>query len=339
MDNKWLLKFARNVHSQKGEDGIIAKALEVMGASQGWCVEFGAWDGEHLSNTYNLIANQGFSAVLIEGSVDRFRALAEKFRNNPKVTAINTFVGFTERDGLDEILATTAIPLDFDVLSIDIDGNDYHAWKAVSRYRPKLVVIEFNPTIPSVLEFVQKADMSVNHGSSILSLSLLAKEKRYELVAATDYNCFFVPSEYFPLFGIEDNSVEAIRPNEELVSYIFNGFDGTVFVLWKGRVARHALHRVANAARPPSIQTLPGYVRTGNEIPREALSVTEEAPQVGHAITEGITVTAVRATSRRPPRREYGRPEAGCFRPRTRRDVRAAIARELRRLAPPAAQR
>lgn len=241
MDSKWLLKFAHNVHSQKGEDGIIAKALEVMGVNQGWCVEFGAWDGEHLSNTYNLIANQGFSAVLIEGSMDRFRVLAEKFRNNPKVTAINAFVGFTADDGLDKILAATAAPLDFDVLSIDIDGNDYHAWKAVSRYRPKLVVIEFNPTIPSVLEFVQKADMSVNHGSSILSLSLLAKEKGYELVSATDYNCFFVPKEYFPLFNIEDNSVRAIRPNEELVSYIFNGFDGTVFVRGYGRVEWHGV--------------------------------------------------------------------------------------------------
>lgn len=241
VDSKWLLKFAGNVRSQTGEDGIIAKILEVIGTKQGWCVEFGAWDGEHLSNTYNLIANRGFSAVLIEGSANRFRLLTEKFRDNRNVTPLNTFVGFTPEDGLDKILASTAIPLDFDVLSIDIDGNDYHAWKAVGRYRPKLVVIEFNPTIPSVVEFVQKADMSVNHGSSIRSLSLLAKEKRYELVAATDYNCFFVPKEYFPLFGIEDNSVEAIRPNEDLVSYIFNGYDGTVFIRGLGKVEWHGL--------------------------------------------------------------------------------------------------
>jgi hypothetical protein len=241
MDSKWLHAFAHNVHSQKGEDGIIAKVLEVLGTKQGWCVEFGAWDGEHLSNTYNLITNHGFSAVLIEGSASRFGVLTEKFRGNPKVTPINAFVGFTADDGLDKILASTPIPLDFDVLSIDIDGNDYHAWKAVNRYRPKLVIIEFNPTIPSVIEFVQKADMSVNHGSSILSQSLLAKQKGYELVAATDYNCFFVRKEYFPLFGIEDNSVQAIRPNEELVSYIFNGFDGTVFVRGYGRIEWHGI--------------------------------------------------------------------------------------------------
>jgi hypothetical protein len=241
MDSKWLSQYARNVHSQKGEDGIVQKILEVLGTTQKWCVEFGAWDGEHLSNTYNLIANHGFSAVLIEGNAKRHRILVDRFRDNQKVTPVNAFVGFTANDGLDNILASTPIPLDFDVLSIDIDGNDYHAWKAVNRYRPKLVVIEFNPTIPSTVEFVQKPDMSVNHGTSILSMSLLAKEKGYELVSATDYNCFFVPKEHFHLFGIQDNSVQAIRTNEELVTYIFNGFDGTVFIRGYGKVEWHGI--------------------------------------------------------------------------------------------------
>ncbi|HZN25509.1 MAG TPA: FkbM family methyltransferase [Burkholderiales bacterium] len=241
MDDQWLFRHARNVHSQKGEDGIIEKILEVLGTKQGWCVEFGAWDGEYLSNTYNLIANHGFSAVLIEGSAERVGVMTERFRANAKVIPVHAFVGFTPDDGLDKILAATPIPSDFDVLSIDIDGNDYHAWKAVSRYRPKLVVIEFNPTIPSAVEFVQPADMSINQGSSLLSLSLLAKEKGYELIAATEFNGFFVPNEYFSLFGIKDNSVHAIRPNENLVTYIFNGFDGTVFVRGYGKLGWHGV--------------------------------------------------------------------------------------------------
>jgi hypothetical protein len=240
-NSKWLSSFAHDVHSQNGEDGIIGKILELLGSTDRWCVEFGAWDGEHLSNTYNLIANHGFSAVLIEGSAARFSSLVDRHRANPNVLARNAFVGFAAHDGLDSILASTPIPVDFDVLSIDIDGNDYHAWKAVTRYRPKLVVIEYNPTIPSAVEFVQQADMAVNHGSSILSMTLLAKQKGYELVAATDYNCFFVAEKYFPRFGIADNSVEAIRPSERLVSYIFNGFDGTVFVRGYRKVEWHGV--------------------------------------------------------------------------------------------------
>ena len=254
MDGQWLHRFARNVASQNGEDGIIEKVLEIIGPSNGWCVEFGAWDGRHLSNTYHLIANKGFAAILIEGDSERFPVLTERFKDNPRVTPINAFVGFTAGDGLDAILSKTAIPTDFDVLSIDIDGNDYHVWKAVSRYRPKLVVIEYNPTIPSAVEFVQADDMSVNQGSSIRALTSLARHKGYELVAATDWNCFFVRAEYFPQFDIEDNSVEAIRPNEALVSYIFNGFDGTVLMSGHGILEWHGIpydsSRLQHIARP-----------------------------------------------------------------------------------------
>lgn len=254
--SKWLLDHANNVASQNGEDGIIAKILDVLGVSSGWCVEFGAWDGKHLSNTHNLVANRGFSAVLIEGSAARFGDLQATFRGNPRVIALNRYVGFTPADGLDAILAATPIPHDFELLSIDIDGNDYHVWKAVTRYRPKVVVIEYNPTIPSAVQFVQPADMRVNQGTSILSMTQLAREKGYELVSATAHNCLFVTKELFPLFGITDNSVLAIRPDESLVTYIFNGFDGTVFVRGYGRLEWHKVPYVES-----KLQQVPRWLR------------------------------------------------------------------------------
>ena len=103
--NQWLLDHAANVYSQAGEDGVLAKVLEVIGASTKWCVEFGAWDGKYLSNTYNLIESQGFSAVMIEGSAKRHRDLVATFRDNPRVIPLHAFVGFTAQDGLDAILA------------------------------------------------------------------------------------------------------------------------------------------------------------------------------------------------------------------------------------------
>ena len=81
--NQWLLDHAANVHSQAGEDGVLAKVLEIIGASTKWCVEFGAWDGKYLSNTYNLIESQGFSAVMIEGSEKRHGDLVATFRGQP----------------------------------------------------------------------------------------------------------------------------------------------------------------------------------------------------------------------------------------------------------------
>ena len=256
MNNRdnWLLSHAANEYSQFGEDGILQKILDVLGEPIRWCVEFGAWDGRYLSNTYALIEKRGFSAVLIEGSKEKFTELSENFRGNDKVTPINAFVGFGSDDGLDQILARTSIPEEFDLLSIDIDGNDYHVWRAVERYKPRIVVVEYNPTIPTGVEFVQAADIAVNQGSSILSFVELGRRKDYELVCVTERNCIFVRKRYFDLFGIPDNSPHALRPDESLVTWIFCGYDGTVFVRGHGELPWHGIPyseaRMQQVARP-----------------------------------------------------------------------------------------
>ncbi len=228
-ENTWLNKFTKNVTSQNGEDGIIEKILEVINDSDKWCVEFGSWDGIKCSNTFNLIDKKAYHAVLIEGDRRRYEDLLVTFQGSTKVIAINTFVGFDKDDCLDTILRATEIPADFDLLSIDVDGNDYHIWDAVKEYKPKIVVIEFNGTIPPQVEFVQPRDMSITYGSSILSITKLAKSKGYELVAATS-NAIYVDAKYFDLFRIEDNSVEEIWTDRSALTYIFCGYDGTVFL-------------------------------------------------------------------------------------------------------------
>ena len=228
--NTWLLDFARNNTSQHGEDGIIEKVLEVIGEMDKWCVEFGSWDGMHCSNTYSLIKDKGYAAVLIEGSAKRFKDLLKTFEGNDRVHAMNQFVGFEAADSLNTILAETEMPQNFDLLSIDIDGNDYHVWDALKQYKPKVVVIEFNPTIANSVEFVQPRDMSLGQGSSCLSLTKLAKEKGYELVCCTLGNAIYVDSKYFDKFGIEDNSVEVLRKDQSLITHLFCGYEGTVFI-------------------------------------------------------------------------------------------------------------
>ena len=237
----WLNAAARNVTSQAGEDGIIARALEVLPERTQWCVEFGAWDGKHLSNTWDLVQNRDYAAVLIEGEGARVGDIARTYPGNDKVIAVNAWVGFREADGLDSILARTPIPLEFDVLSIDIDGNDWHVWSAVRRYRPKLVVIEHNPTIATEVDFVQPADPRVMQGCSLAALVRLGKEKGYELVATTRFNAIFVDASYFPLFGIADNSPAKLRVDNSLVTHIFCGYDGRVFLRGSCRMPWHGL--------------------------------------------------------------------------------------------------
>ena len=102
--SRWLSDFAASVTSQNGEDGIVAKALSLLPDLNHWCVEFGAWDGVHRSNTANLIRNHDYSAVLIEGDPAKYRELASNYADNPRVIARNQFVGFTSDNNLDREL-------------------------------------------------------------------------------------------------------------------------------------------------------------------------------------------------------------------------------------------
>ena len=247
-----LSRFARDVYSQCGEDGIIEAILERLPERDGWCVEFGAWDGEKFSNTAHLV-ERGASAVLIEGDARRCRSLARRSAHNPRVTVLNAMVGWGPEDSLDALLAATDLPAGFDLLSIDIDGADYHVWEAVRTHRPKVVVIEFNPTIPNGVEFVQEADPEVCRGASISSLDALARRKGYRLAATTEYNAFFVLAELWPSLGLNDDSVSALRTDTSWQATVFFGFDGHALVRGGRGLAWHGLPGPADVRLVPRL--------------------------------------------------------------------------------------
>jgi hypothetical protein len=218
----------RDVHSQCGEDGIIERLVAMTGLSQRYFVEFGAWDGRHLSNCAKL-ADAGWSGCFIEGEKERWLVLSENYASRPDITKVNAFVGTEGPTALHNILDRAGAPLDPGVLSIDIDGNDYHVWASLEKFRPTIVVVEFNPSIPAPVLFVQDNDPSVQMGSSLLAFVRLAERKGYSLVAATDWNAFFVPRE---ICLAKDISIyepwQVKRPEHE--AYLFHGFDGTMIV-------------------------------------------------------------------------------------------------------------
>jgi len=224
--------FESNTYSQFGEDGILAEIvhrIESHHALTKWCVEFGAWDGEFLSNTARLIREEDFHAVLIEGDTQRARDLRHVHPAR-QVVALNALVTSKGDQRLDVLLANTPAPHDFDVLSIDIDGCDYHVWAAVEKYRPKVVVIEYNPTMPNEVDWVQADDAAINQGSSAAALWRLASEKNYVPVALTHTNLIAVASEYADaVLGFDRPTLDELRDDKDARVFIFVGYDGTLF--------------------------------------------------------------------------------------------------------------
>jgi hypothetical protein len=193
-----------------------------------WCVEFGAWDGIHLSNTYNLIKNSDYKAVLIEGDPEKYKELCA---NIPREDVVKNceFVEFDGDRTLDKILARSPIPADFDLLSIDIDGCDYFIFESLQDYRPRIVCVEYNPSIPNAVSFVQEKNFSVKHGASARALVELACGKGYKLVALTTTNLFFVADEYAKaVVGEQNFSLDDLRDDSGNRHFIFVGYDGTI---------------------------------------------------------------------------------------------------------------
>lgn len=227
---KNLLDYSNNIFSQNGEDGIISHILHLISQNSSLdnhCVEFGAWDGIFLSNTFHLVKTLNYRGLYIENSTPRFKSLVHNMKNYDTI-CLNRFVGIQEHDNLDIILTEVGFPYNFDVLSVDIDGCDYHIIQSLTQYRPKIVVVEYNPLIPNEVHYVQSCDYDVNQGSSILAFQQLGSRMSYTLVAATKTNAILVDSKYVTPDWNISSDLQALRPDQDEKIYVCFGFDGTL---------------------------------------------------------------------------------------------------------------
>lgn len=208
------VKDEKNVFSQSGEDGIIARCIELLSISQpGVCVEIGAWDGEYLSNTA-VLRRSGWKTCLIEQDQERFYQLVQNCAGS---TCIHQKVELV----LDGILEAHFPYDDIDVLSIDIDGDDIWVFRNLM-VRPRIVVIEYNPTFPPFL--CRENPVGTNKGSSLRALELVGIQKGYELVYATISNAIFVDGKRNGVIAVKD-VFAAFRWDD--VRFVASDFDGT----------------------------------------------------------------------------------------------------------------
>jgi len=214
------------VYAQFGEDGIIAKIFSIIGTQSKTCVEFGAWDGFRLANTANLWARQGWKGVLIEAVPERYEQLKVNVKNY-NVRCVQAFVQISGDNSLENILQKEGLTGELDLLSIDIDSDDYYIFQSLTWLKPRVLICEYNPTIPPPMELVPAPG---NHiGCAALSLIKLGEKKGYKLVAVTETNCIFVRAEDFPKFAQFETDFEKIAVTTQ-VTYFISSYDGD-FVL------------------------------------------------------------------------------------------------------------
>lgn len=218
---KKLSDYGYNKYSQFGEDGIIDRIFHEIRPASRLCVEFGAWDGLHLSNTANLWTN-GWKAVLIEGLKSRYEALVRNVAGHD-VLCVNAFVGHQAHDSLEAILASHRVSEPIDLLSVDIDGDDYYIIGSLGALRPRVIICEYNPTIPAHIDLF--AEPGSGFGCSLAALERVARVHGYHLVAVTDTNGFFVQEREAHHFGGYERRSSELRIDRHLV-YLMTGYGG-----------------------------------------------------------------------------------------------------------------
>ena len=189
------------VFSQFGEDGIIAWLLARLPNRTNTFIEIGASDYQE-SNTRLLAEHGGWRGLIVDSSEDYMRRLTQTsvyWRQHLTARA-----AFVTAENINDLIRSEGFDGRIDLLSIDIDGNDFWVWKALDVVQPAIVIIEYNSifgantaiTIPYRAGFVRGAAhfTQLYFGASLGALVHLAEEKGYSLVAVetNGVNAFFL---------------------------------------------------------------------------------------------------------------------------------------------------
>ena len=216
--NNLFEKYAFNQYSQNGEDGIIQEIFNRLNInkSESTTCEFGAWDCKHLSNTFRLITH-GSKALMIEGDKKKFQETLKTANIYKNIIPVNAYVSQNSDDNncLDRILIRAQFPMNFDLLSIDIDSFDYQVWKSITFFKPKIVIIEISLPKPINDKYAIHDENSTDDGSSFISTYNLGIEKGYKLVCHSFSNLIFIDEDLINLdnFELNQNPYQFIHPN------------------------------------------------------------------------------------------------------------------------------
>lgn len=212
-------------YSQNGEDGILLYLFALLGAPTKRCVEICAGEGFEC-NSANLIINHGWRALLVDGDEAKVQRAKDFYDPNRSTSWFPPHIAhaWVTAENVDQYIRGYGFDGDIDLLSLDLDGNDYWIWKAMESVRPRVVVAEYNcawgptesRTVPYRADFtnppkegVPKSE-NLYFGASLAAMTKLARSKGLRLVGTQrwGFNAFFVRE------GIGEDLLPEVSPVE-----------------------------------------------------------------------------------------------------------------------------
>jgi hypothetical protein len=183
------------IFSQFEEDGILLAIFATIGAKTRKFIDIGAGDGID-SNCANLALNFGWDGLFIDGNPVNISKGREFYNNHPDTWAYSPrFVeAMVTRENINDLILKADFSGEIDLLSIDIDGNDYWIWDAITCIEPKVVIIETHIefglksiVVPYEAAYHYPGKHPQYHGASPVAMKKLAEKKGYRLVGSNNY--------------------------------------------------------------------------------------------------------------------------------------------------------
>jgi len=189
-----------DVFTYHGEDGILCHLLEKLGNVPNTFVDIGSGDCIK-SNYASLVVHFNWNGLFIDKNAAQLAVGRSFYRGIIKGGADIKFIEATiTAQNVNELIAQSIAGKKIGVLSIDIDGNDFWIWQAISTIDPEIVVIEAKVefgyrsiAVPEGPHNHAGIDPEYN-GASVEAFRKLGAMKGYKLAGANKqgYNLFFV---------------------------------------------------------------------------------------------------------------------------------------------------
>ncbi len=208
-------KFGIKIYSQNEEDGIILYIFKHIGIKTKRFIEIGVENGTEC-NTTNLLKNFGWKGVQIEGDKKLYQDAKIKMKEilDMKMKNLKLLNVFVKIEKINQIIKKNTFNQELDLLSIDIDGNDFWIWKTINCIKPRVVIIEYNSFFGPKLSATIKYDSNFNwdhknnksyYGASLKALEKLGKKKKYTLagVDRNGVNAFFIRNDLAKKINLE----------------------------------------------------------------------------------------------------------------------------------------
>lgn len=196
-DPRHLCRARGQVYSQNGEDGIIAEIFARIGTRDRFFVEIGLQDGTE--NNTRLLLETGWRGVWIDFGRRNERAIRARFGEFIDAGRLDFINAMVTAENVNALLDAHHAPPACDFVSIDIDANTHHVWRAM-RQRARVACVEYNSSYPPPVAFELPYDPagmwdgSNRFGASLKAMELIGADKAMCLVGCDWHgtNAFFV---------------------------------------------------------------------------------------------------------------------------------------------------